>query len=570
MNLADGVSLIQRTLDPQVSPGWLRQRIAEWPRGVILHPDSFLIAEKGRDTTRILKFGVAEDARLKGIGKRLLAEFEDICRQEGIGLVHLEVRASNAGARAFYASQGFREVGVLPEFYPDGDRRGIRMVKELGLQKGGSGGFTFPWRAEARIVKSDAQSGIVEGIASYEMLDKQGDLIDLAAFQRSAQVYMDLGGPIMLQHYPVPVGRLVEPPVFTANEVRLKAWVTDKTVSGQETRKGIESGKYKGFSIGGEVRAQHRECGVKAASCYNRITEIDWFETSVVETPANPKALIESFTRGLAKRCLQKPLPDFSSVEECMTSDAMRAEFPDETQRYAVCLDIIGKGSLLRTALRPDNIAPQSDIVVSGAEPIVCSSCGHPQTRPPTTEKSQSTPEGAGSAGPTPPKETNSMTAKQEKCPHCGEDMKDGKCPKCDAQKGADFAKACAKLDELTAAQKALPDLIAAAVAKALTPPASAPAKTEDPVEVLKKQMADLEAKHAAELAALKKERDGIGSRAPQGSPAPKPLNFELRKSLEDEAANPKTPSSRRVAIFRELGVAEAELHPGPTRQGVR
>lgn len=73
----------------------------------------------------VLNVAVARSARRQGIGRLLLqAAFE-----RWPGAWFLEVRESNAAARACYRELGFREVGVRPGYYKNSPEGGIVMVR---------------------------------------------------------------------------------------------------------------------------------------------------------------------------------------------------------------------------------------------------------------------------------------------------------------------------------------------------------------------------------------------------------------------------------------------------------
>jgi [ribosomal protein S18]-alanine N-acetyltransferase len=90
---------------------------------------SFLIADQGGavrgylvawsilDEGEIGNLAVAASARRQGIGARLLDGAVDAARAEGILSLYLEVRDSNAAARALYASRGFVEIGRRRDYY---------------------------------------------------------------------------------------------------------------------------------------------------------------------------------------------------------------------------------------------------------------------------------------------------------------------------------------------------------------------------------------------------------------------------------------------------------------------
>ncbi len=88
----------------------------------------FLLAQLAADELEILWMGVAASRRREAIGRRLV---EAALREEAVRVVHLEVRAGNRGARAFYRALGFEEAGVRGEYYGDGEDA-VRMVRGEG------------------------------------------------------------------------------------------------------------------------------------------------------------------------------------------------------------------------------------------------------------------------------------------------------------------------------------------------------------------------------------------------------------------------------------------------------
>jgi ribosomal-protein-alanine acetyltransferase len=66
----------------------------------------------------------------KGLGKDLLIQCETEAVSRGCEIVSLEVRSDNFKAIEFYRSQGYQEVQVLPEYYPD-KTNGLRMRKKI-------------------------------------------------------------------------------------------------------------------------------------------------------------------------------------------------------------------------------------------------------------------------------------------------------------------------------------------------------------------------------------------------------------------------------------------------------
>ena len=79
----------------------------------------FLAARKVADELEILNLAVAVASRRRGIASQLLRETMKWAATEKLTKVYLEVRASNAPAKAFYRSRGFRATGMRPNYYRD-------------------------------------------------------------------------------------------------------------------------------------------------------------------------------------------------------------------------------------------------------------------------------------------------------------------------------------------------------------------------------------------------------------------------------------------------------------------
>ncbi|MCL2530922.1 MAG: ribosomal protein S18-alanine N-acetyltransferase [Oscillospiraceae bacterium] len=67
----------------------------------------------------------------QGIANRLLAQAELGAALRGCTHVHLDVRESNAAARALYASRGYQEVGSRPSYYSKPTEDAILMTLEI-------------------------------------------------------------------------------------------------------------------------------------------------------------------------------------------------------------------------------------------------------------------------------------------------------------------------------------------------------------------------------------------------------------------------------------------------------
>jgi ribosomal protein S18 acetylase RimI-like enzyme len=66
---------------------------------------------------------VAEEARGRGLGRGLLTAVEDHLRGQGVRLIRIETSSLEGagGAARFYAQTGYRQVGLIADFYRPGD-----------------------------------------------------------------------------------------------------------------------------------------------------------------------------------------------------------------------------------------------------------------------------------------------------------------------------------------------------------------------------------------------------------------------------------------------------------------
>jgi ribosomal-protein-alanine N-acetyltransferase len=133
---APAIAHLSRTLiEAGLSWSWVPRRVA----ASIRHPETNVLVARARD--RIAGFGImrygAEEAHLdlfavdrphqgQGIGHRLLEWLERPARVAGLARIVLEVRADNAGARAFYERLGYRTLERVPGYY-QGREAAVRM-----------------------------------------------------------------------------------------------------------------------------------------------------------------------------------------------------------------------------------------------------------------------------------------------------------------------------------------------------------------------------------------------------------------------------------------------------------
>jgi [ribosomal protein S18]-alanine N-acetyltransferase len=78
----------------------------------------------------LLNLSIAAAWQRRGLGRIFLRYLIDYIVKNNISAVFLEVRESNAGARALYAQAGFREIGIRRGYYPAYNGREDAIVLE--------------------------------------------------------------------------------------------------------------------------------------------------------------------------------------------------------------------------------------------------------------------------------------------------------------------------------------------------------------------------------------------------------------------------------------------------------
>lgn len=133
--------------------------------------------------------------------------------------------------------------------------------------------------AFSKVEEQDDGTIIVEGIASTETVDSDGEVVKASAIEAALPDYMRHGtGALREMHQPLAAGTAVL--AVEGGVTTIKAHVVDPIAI-----KKVKTETYKGFSIGGKVLA--RDEAEK-----NTITGLRLVEVSLVDRPANPDAVL--------------------------------------------------------------------------------------------------------------------------------------------------------------------------------------------------------------------------------------------------------------------------------------
>ena len=110
----------------------LRLLMQDGAIGVVLLERGMVVAYGGMTTVldegAVTNIAVHPNARRRGYGRAVTAELLRLASERGIKSVFLEVRESNAAARALYGVLGFSECGVRKNFYRHPTESAIQMV----------------------------------------------------------------------------------------------------------------------------------------------------------------------------------------------------------------------------------------------------------------------------------------------------------------------------------------------------------------------------------------------------------------------------------------------------------
>ena len=102
----------------------------------------FAVMQFGDERAHLVLLAVQPRHQRRGVARRMLSWLLQSARTAGIGELSLELRAGNAGARAFYRGMGFGDGGLIPGYYRNREPA-LRMVRALRI----AGGVAACWQA---------------------------------------------------------------------------------------------------------------------------------------------------------------------------------------------------------------------------------------------------------------------------------------------------------------------------------------------------------------------------------------------------------------------------------------
>lgn len=94
---------------------------------VIAYAGMWLVMDEGH----VCNIAVDPDCRGKGFGKKITESLVALAKEEGMRLMTLEVRRSNAVAQALYHQIGFKDVGYRKRYYEDNKEDALIMFLEF-------------------------------------------------------------------------------------------------------------------------------------------------------------------------------------------------------------------------------------------------------------------------------------------------------------------------------------------------------------------------------------------------------------------------------------------------------
>ncbi len=130
------------------TPARVLRQISDRETVVLVARDSgrlvgFAIMSFGDEEGHLSLLAVLPSYRRRGLGRQMIQWLAKSASTAGLLRMHLEVRAANRTAAAFYQSLGFRETSRIPGYYR-GVEAAVRMTRNLQVNKPRSTGANGP------------------------------------------------------------------------------------------------------------------------------------------------------------------------------------------------------------------------------------------------------------------------------------------------------------------------------------------------------------------------------------------------------------------------------------------
>ncbi len=136
-------SMSARLIETGLRQSWTRRRVG-WhirnPNSIVLTASDndslagFAIMHFSDDSAHLNLLAVEPAFRRIGIGRSLVNWLEKSAVVAGTFIVSLEVRADNADALGFYSKLGYRETGLLQNYY-DGKFDALLLARDLRVRQ---------------------------------------------------------------------------------------------------------------------------------------------------------------------------------------------------------------------------------------------------------------------------------------------------------------------------------------------------------------------------------------------------------------------------------------------------
>ena len=104
-----------------------RYLVAEVDNKVVGYIGIWFVVDEGH----ITNVAVHSNYRGKKIGDKLVSEMVELCKENDLVAITLEVRTSNTVAQNLYRKYGFRMAGIRKEYYSDNKEDAIIMWNQL-------------------------------------------------------------------------------------------------------------------------------------------------------------------------------------------------------------------------------------------------------------------------------------------------------------------------------------------------------------------------------------------------------------------------------------------------------